>query len=106
MSDDQAYGAMPKLYGAPAYARPRGAGVETGHRPFDPDDLPLECARTELDNELVAELAVDAYTTGSMPSPMPMMQAAEPAAPGHGASSSKRPFSLRLPGRPRSERKA
>jgi hypothetical protein len=36
---------MPKLYGAPAYARPPQPMVPT--RPFDPDDLPLEAYRAD-----------------------------------------------------------
>ena len=37
---DEQHVALPKLYGAPAYARPpRPAAV--ADRPFDPDDLPI-----------------------------------------------------------------
>ncbi len=43
--------ALPKLYGAPAYARPPRS-VEDAQRPFDPDDLPLEAFRTEEEHEL------------------------------------------------------
>jgi hypothetical protein len=52
---------MPKLYGAPAYARPRNAGVETSAKPFDPDDLPLESQRTDLDQQLVEELSASSF---------------------------------------------
>jgi hypothetical protein len=42
--DEQQYVALPKLYGAPAYARP-SRPVEVQERPLDPDDLPLEAFR-------------------------------------------------------------
>lgn len=61
MNDDRGHGAMPKLYGAPAYARPRSAGLETSAKPFDPDDLPIESQRTDLDQQLVDELAASSY---------------------------------------------
>ena len=41
MSIDEQHVALPKLYGAPAYARPPGP-VATVPRPFDPDDLPID----------------------------------------------------------------
>ena len=55
MSIEEQYVALPKLYGAPAYARP------TGHRPrrpapFDPDELPIEAAMTEEDREIAESL--------------------------------------------------
>jgi hypothetical protein len=40
--------ALPKLYGAPAYARPPRA-IEVEDRPPDPDDLPLEAYRSDDD---------------------------------------------------------
>jgi len=50
---------MPRLYGAPAYHRPR-RHAET-RRPFDPDDLPLEAHRSAADEALLREqLAVPA----------------------------------------------
>lgn len=42
--EEQHHIALPKLYGAPAYARPPRI-VEPQPRPFDPDDLPLEAFR-------------------------------------------------------------
>jgi len=53
VSDDY-LGAMPKLYNAPAYARPGRAVVI--ERPFDPDDLPLEAHRSAHDNAFLAEI--------------------------------------------------
>lgn len=57
--DEQQYVALPKLYGAPAYARPPRP-VETQERPFDPDDLPLEAFRTGEDSALVTSPVVAA----------------------------------------------
>lgn len=51
-NDDHGHVALPKLYGAPAYARPPAKPVERAERPFDPDELPLESARTDEDREL------------------------------------------------------
>jgi hypothetical protein len=48
VSIEERHVALPKLYGAPAYARPRVA-VVAGPRPFDPDELPLEAFRTPDD---------------------------------------------------------
>ena len=45
MSLDEQHVALPKLYGAPAYARP-AAPVDLTPRPFDPDELPLEMDQT------------------------------------------------------------
>jgi hypothetical protein len=50
VNDDQPYGAMPKLYGAPAYARPPATPVNPVERPIDPDDLPLEAVRSAEDD--------------------------------------------------------
>jgi hypothetical protein len=46
---------MPKLYNAPAYARPGRAVVVD--RPFDPDDLPLEANRSSSDRAFVREIS-------------------------------------------------
>ena len=46
MGNDEHHMALPKLYGAPAYARPAAPVVATP-KPFDPDDLPLETYLTE-----------------------------------------------------------
>ncbi len=45
-ADPDPYFALPKLYGAPAYARPPKVAPET-ERPFDPDDLPIAAAQTD-----------------------------------------------------------
>ena len=49
--DEQPHIALPKLYGAPAYARPAPI-VEESPRPFDPDDLPIEAIQTDEEREL------------------------------------------------------
>lgn len=54
-NDDYGHVAMPKLYGAPAYARPPIEPVERAERPVDPDDLPLEIEQTEDERALIQE---------------------------------------------------
>jgi len=49
-----AHFAMPRLLGAPAYARPPRVAPPV-ERPFDPDDLPLEAFRTDEERHLLAE---------------------------------------------------
>lgn len=62
MSVDDRPVALPKLYGAPAYARPP-APVVPSVRPFDPDLLPLQVHRT-VEERMTAELLpARAYTT-------------------------------------------
>ena len=63
MSIDEQHVALPKLYGAPAYARPAGA-VATQPRPFDPDDLPIEALQTEEDREYASGLPARAWAPG------------------------------------------
>ena len=53
MINEEHHLALPKLYGAPAYARPPRP-VEVGPRPFDEDDLPLEAFRGPDDLPMVA----------------------------------------------------
>lgn len=56
-NEDPVHVALPKLYGAPAYARPKTTTVATVDRPFDPDALPLESQQTDAERELTNELA-------------------------------------------------
>ncbi|HET7169906.1 MAG TPA: hypothetical protein VFI69_11970 [Candidatus Limnocylindrales bacterium] len=63
MSIDEQHVALPKLYGAPAYARPPAA-VATVPKPFDPDDLPIEAWQTEEDREFAANLPARAWAPG------------------------------------------
>ena len=44
--------ALPKLVGAPAYARPV-VQVARMERPFDPDDLPLQAVMTDEERALL-----------------------------------------------------
>ena len=60
---DEQHVALPKLYGAPAYARPI-VPVEVTERPFDPDDLPIEAVQTDEERELAASLPAHAYAPG------------------------------------------
>lgn len=83
---------MPKLYGAPAYARPPVVPAVPLEKPFDPDDLPLEAERTGEDLGDVAQLQPRGWKS---------VATAEAAPADHDGSKSLhgRPFRLRLPGR-------
>lgn len=87
MSIDSQHIALPKLYGAPAYARPP-ASVGATARPFDPDQLPLENYRE-----------VEPAGDGSSPAARVYAQAsevAEPATPsGQVGADTPPPTSLR-----------
>jgi hypothetical protein len=76
--EQQLHVALPKLYGAPAYARPPRQ-AEDAARPFDPDDLPIAAEMTEEERALLA-------SDGSLGSSVAV---AEPEA------MHPRPFSLR-----------
>ena len=85
MSIEERHVALPKLYGAPAYARPPVAVAATP-RPFDPDELPLEVFQTEEERESAAYLAARTYE----------IRGAERQASGADAGRLRaRPFSLR-----------
>ena len=66
MSIDEQHVALPKLYGAPAYARPPSY-ASTAERPFDPDDLPIEAYQTEDDRAFAATLPARAWAPGGTP---------------------------------------
>ena len=51
-NEEHVHVALPKLYGAPAYARPPVLTVVTAERPFDPDDLPIEAHQNDEEREL------------------------------------------------------
>jgi hypothetical protein len=68
--------AHPRLYGAPAYARPQSAGAPT-ELPLDPDDLPLAVAQTPEEQLLAESLPTGPYQSVSLVKPSP----AEPQAP-------------------------
>jgi hypothetical protein len=61
--DEQQHVALPKLYGAPAYARPEPIAA-VSPRPFDPDDLPIAAVQTDEERELVASLPAHSYAPG------------------------------------------
>lgn len=63
---DEQHVALPKLYGAPAYARPAPV-VAVTPRPFDPDDLPIEAIQTDEEREIAASLPAHAYVPGGAP---------------------------------------
>ena len=63
MSIDEQHVALPKLYGAPAYARPV-APVATAPRPFDPDDLPIDALMTADEREFASTLPARAWAPG------------------------------------------
>ncbi len=60
MSIDERPVALPKLYGAPPYARPPIKALPTP-RPFDPDQLPLLANQTEDERRYAARLPAHAY---------------------------------------------
>ena len=66
MSIDEQHVALPKLYGAPAYARPPRTAA-TVDRPFDPDDLPIEAFMSEEDRAFAASLPARAWAPGGVP---------------------------------------
>jgi hypothetical protein len=92
VNEDRGYGAMPKLYGAPAYARPPALPVNPVEKPFDPDALPLEAERTDEDLKLVAQLQPRNYDSVATAEAAPADHS--PTRMLHG-----RPFRIRLPGR-------
>jgi len=63
IDEQQHHVALPKLYGAPAYARPAPIAPVTD-RPFDPDDLPIEAVQTPEERELAANLPARSYAPG------------------------------------------
>ena len=65
MSVDERSVALPKLYGAPAYARPPVLPVAPTPRPFDPDQLPLAVYQTEEERRYADHLPAHAYAPGS-----------------------------------------
>jgi len=96
VNEERVYGAMPKLYGAPAYARPKVEGLAPTDRPFDPDDLPIEASRAEDVTGPAPELQpyAGADTAEAVEVAGTMSQDGFPYMPA-------RKFRLRLPGRSR-----
>jgi hypothetical protein len=92
VNEDRGLGAMPKLYGAPAYARPPAIPVAPVDRPTDPDDMPLESERTLEDPESMGHPQPRSYEAVATAEPLPAESDASTRL--HG-----RPFRLRIPGR-------
>jgi hypothetical protein len=65
MSIEEQHVALPKLYGAPAYARPPSLAA-TVEKPFDPDDLPIEAFQSEEDRAFAATLPARAWAPGGI----------------------------------------
>ena len=91
MAIDEQHVALPKLYGAPAYARPPRQPVAEVVRPFDPDDLPIEVEMTEEERELAATLPAHAYAPGGHRAASPATSTQGDTAP----SLNPRPLSLK-----------
>ena len=80
-ADPDPYFALPKLYGAPAYARPPRV-IEETERPFDPDDLPIAAAQMSDEQTLKgAHFTTEAYQSIGMNL---LLSAVEPAGPPDG----------------------
>ena len=65
MSIDEEHVAHPRLYGAPAYARPPSTVAPTP-LPLDPDDLPIAAAQTPQEQRLAEALQVRPYQSVSL----------------------------------------
>jgi hypothetical protein len=65
VANEERHLALPKLYGAPAYARPAVVPIAPVDRPFDPDDLPLEALQTEEERDYVTQLAARPYPSAA-----------------------------------------
>jgi hypothetical protein len=60
VAQEEQHIALPKLMGAPAYARPPRV-VGEAPRPLDPDDLPLEAFMDEQERILAATIPARSY---------------------------------------------
>lgn len=68
---DDEHVAHPRLYGAPAYARPPLTVTPT-ELPISPDDLPLAVAQTPEEQALAARLEERPYLVARPPEPAPV----------------------------------
>jgi hypothetical protein len=89
MAIEEQHVALPKLYGAPAYARPPIA-VEERPRPFDPDDLPISAFQSTEERQFVEQLPARAWAPGGG-----LSLDVQDASPGLGRHLNARPFLLR-----------
>jgi hypothetical protein len=62
MPVEETHASPPRLYGAPAYMRPRSAVAPTP-RPLHPDDLPIAIGQTPEEQRLAEELLDRPYQT-------------------------------------------
>jgi hypothetical protein len=92
VNDERGPIALPKLYGAPAYARPPAVPAIPVERPVDPDDLPLESVRSSEDPEPEGQLQPRSYEAVATAAPLPVAHDASTRLQG-------RSFRLRIPGR-------
>jgi hypothetical protein len=88
LSIDEQHVALPKLYGAPAYARP-AAMVDPAPRPFDRDELPIEAVMTDEERDIAESMPARAYGMG------PYGPVLGTAGNGGGAALRARPLRLR-----------
>ena len=94
MAIDEQHVALPKLYGAPAYARPATLAEAAIDKPFDPDDLPIEAFQTPEERYLAATVPARSYAPGG--GHATGQAAALPATPsGQAPQLRPRPLSLR-----------
>jgi hypothetical protein len=89
LSIEEQHVALPKLYGAPAYARPAPIAEPTP-RPFDRDELPLEAVMTDEERDIAEHMPARAYATISY---APETETAGPS--GNSARIGARPFRLK-----------
>ena len=78
MYHDEEHVAHPRLYGAPAYARPP-AQVAPTPLPLDPDDLPIAVHQTPEEREIAERLTASPYLVAerkaaAAPEPAPRPQ--------------------------------
>jgi hypothetical protein len=87
VSIDERQVALPKLYGAPAYARPP-APIDHTDRPFDPDQLPIQAYQTDEERRIAARMPAHRYGSAT--------QTGEPGGPIGRESGGLRPRQFRL----------
>jgi hypothetical protein len=68
MSVELEHVAHPRLYGAPAYARPPLSVTPTA-LPIDPDDLPIAAEQTPEEQAIAERLLASPYRVAERPSP-------------------------------------
>lgn len=69
MSAEDEHVAHPRLYGAPAYARPP-LSVPPTALPLDPDDLPIAAEQTPEERAVAERLPASPYRVAERPAPI------------------------------------